>query len=598
MHAATEYNPKEENLELFDMVIATDRTGMNPAGFNKDDSFESKMAGSLRVIKESVAEKHVIVATSMGKDSSVCTFLLLAALRELQESGEQYKQAFIMTSNTGMENPEMDAYVFAELVKINTFISKHNLNCEVHVVKPKVHENHLVAAIGGRLVFSMPSMKHQCAVDLKITPMRRAQKEIAKRLGYDPAGFREHFAVVIGTRFEESAKRELSMTKRGEKAHELNKSFFAKGKNDWQYILSPIAYWSIDDLMMLVALVRNDLAGMPSYTDFEAMMELYRAGNDGVCGLITGAGTAKSGGCTSRFGCFTCAASGIEDASMKSMVQQESYTWMAPLNHFRNLIAYHGFDLSKRNFIARSLNQDGSITIRPNAYSPEYCVNLLKWLLTIQADELRAVERGEASAPRFWFIGEAELVAIEFNWSKYGYQEGFAASKIWIDVMENGVRYDMPELPEEYTKTLAAVEKVEIDFADNDFHDWASGSFDADAAAADLNPWNIDDSADAFEINEEGAELFLAFEAPRKVREFDQACNPAMVANYLLRLGTVSMSKRASARFDQTVRIARQIWLLGLRDVVSSPTEIVKRISEQTGAKHKVQKGAQIGMCL
>lgn len=76
------------------------------------------------------------------------------------------------------------------------------------------------------------------------------------------------------------------------------------------------------------------------------MLELYRDGNEGTCGMFMADGKKSPGG--SRFGCWTCTITGDRNKSMDSMLSSdEKCSYLRGLNAFRNyLTATVGHGLS------------------------------------------------------------------------------------------------------------------------------------------------------------------------------------------------------------------------------------------------------------
>ncbi|KZX83300.1 hypothetical protein A3715_18280 [Oleiphilus sp. HI0009] len=592
---------KEENLALFNDVICTDRTGNNPAGFNFSDNSKSKFKASKEIIKETIQEKHGFVYVSFGKDSSCVLHLALMAMRELDAEGVEYKKAFFLTSNTLMESPVMNAYVFEEVAKLNAYIKEHGINAEHRMVFPTIYENNLVNAIGGRIMIPTASMQASCSEDMKISPMNREKTKIAKELGYSRSEAQELFVGVLGTRFDESRQREENMKSRGEKAHEIVKQYDKKNPSKWGYMISPIAVWGVMDVYSHIAVAgrknNEDRASYieshpyPSFTDYKTMIEIYRDSNSsGSCGLLEGG--SNSSGCGARHGCFVCLKSGVKDKSMEAMLEKEEHQWMKPLNHFRNLVGVYSNDPSKRVYINRSINEDGNIIVAPNGYSPEMCEDMLKWILTIQMNELEHAEANNTS-PRFWYIGEKEVIAIDFLWAKSGHHAPLEASKIWNDVVNNNIKYEMPEMPVVAFTAISNFKSVEVPFADEEFMSSINGAFDMDAATAGYWGYSVNDQELRFSVDQEGAELFMGFELDNALKSYRNAC-PSSTVHYLMRMGVVSIKKGGASKLDASLRMAQQIYRHDVRDILSNPVKLTDTLVSKMNRSAMVKKGAQL----
>jgi hypothetical protein len=75
--------------------------------------------------------------------------------------------------------------------------------------------------------------------------------------------------------------------------------------------------------------------------------DIYRAGNGGTCGVVLGESGARAA-CGSRFGCAFCCVAGERDESPESMIEEEQYAHLKPLNDFRNHLLAVQWDLAAR----------------------------------------------------------------------------------------------------------------------------------------------------------------------------------------------------------------------------------------------------------
>ena len=71
------------------------------------------------------------------------------------------------------------------------------------------------------------------------------------------------------------------------------------------------------------------------------------------------------------------------------------------------------FDMNSCNWLARSIDTEtGSISISPNTYSPDYCLDLLRYALTIDAREIEA-SKFLGINPRFQILSEEAILSID-----------------------------------------------------------------------------------------------------------------------------------------------------------------------------------------
>lgn len=563
-----------------DCQISDSFQPIDPVAPSAAITLEEKIERSVFVMKGYLRQgKHLVSAFSAGKDSSVATDIMLRAIREVVAEDGHCPQCAVLNSNTLIENPEMDRYSRSEITKLRAFVASHNLPVSVQIATPSRSNHYLLNIIGGRTVASVAEMgDSKCSDMLKVTTINRAKKDLFKQYGMD------NVITIIGKRFDESGARGANMRARGETQHEAIKN----EKGEW--ILSAIADFTLDDVFFYIGYARNHK--VPSYSDFEAMMEIYRGGNDGgACELIIAmSGKSSNAGCGARFGCHLCLRT-KDDKSMMNMIAQEQYAYMKPLNEFRNYIRAHHFNPAKRNWLARTVREDGSVTIAPNAYSPDFCVDLFKFALTIDQDE-REAAAALGIQPRFELITPADVVHVELLWSRYGYQTRFRACEIAHDVWVKGMRFLVPT--DQPMFTLADLPRVsmQVPFADAEFTSVVNGFRDPMLSLIDQESTVVKNGViytdcltdDEMTIDDEGAELFFGFEWERVLKDYSEFTqNPTQVFHYFLRLGTISLYKGSHSEVDRMLRMASQIHRHGIRDVLHDPEALIGILTRRAG---------------
>ncbi len=392
-------------------------------------------------IEAVIAKGHpVIVAWSGGKDSSVVLNLVLSAARAQKERAK-IVPIIITHADTGIENPEIARYAQKELLKIKAYGKACGLELVVQVSRPQLNSRWAVRVIGGRGLPVFPSSggtgggNRDCTLDYKVLPMQRLRKQILSGLARSemPA------VTVIGTRFEESAGRAQRMQNRGE-----TDTAPWVGANDELY-LSPIARWDTEDVW---AYISNCMDGLTeAYSDFKQTFKLYAEASGSSCAIEAdiafGTQKSRSSGCGARFGCMLCTAT--NDKSMENMLAIDEYAYMREAHELQQFIIKTQYDLDRRLWVGRSINEYGYIAIRPDVYSPAMLLELLRYALTIDV-----VEKQRASAaqiePRFELIGAKELIAIDAMWSLQGYHRPFAALREYRDIYLGGRRYPVPNI--------------------------------------------------------------------------------------------------------------------------------------------------------
>lgn len=575
------------NFDLFadTASLQEEKTGVLPKGFNVGDSFDDKMEATIEAIKKLlVAGKNVVVATSFGKDSSVLTMLAIRALEQVMAIHGKAPTMYVITSNTLLENPELDMFSRGEAAKVRRYAKARGLPLEMRIASPSVSNDYLVNIIGGRMIASTPDSGRQCTSMMKVEPIERMKKRIAKEAGYTPKQARDQFVTLIGKRSDESAERGRNMAANGERPDAPVKMIRDKAGKKYEWVMSPIAHYTLDDVFMGIAYVRNDM--FSTYSNFDDLVEVYKAANDGAC-MINVYAKGKPGrtACSARTGCHICLQVG-EDRSMDNMLRTPEKAYMRPLREFRDFIKRNHYRIDKRNWLSRTINADGTVNLAPNSYAPDFCLELLRYALTIDANE-REAAAALGIPPRFQLLSPRQIVAIDFLWARYGYQHGMMACYTAYQV-EMGKRWDLPEVDtavQTYSR-LPEFRKVTLPFADNQFGHFASGHFDVEAAATDSMDPFATPTGDEFDVDEEGAELFWAFELESVLDRYgpiDQVGSrhthehaPAVGVHYFLRLGTVQLFKGAQGELDRMLQMSNQIHRHGIRDILNDPVALTR----------------------
>lgn len=401
-------------------------------------------------------------ALSGGKDSTCTAILMLEAVR--RAGAEVSREHFVTSADTTIENPSMHWHLQAMLDEIRDAYAAAGAPISVHVAKPSLSSQFVVATIGRGTLPRTPEngVKNgkrirACAADWKVDPQNRMRVSLERSAA---AGGGREVVTVLGNRFSESGTRSAAMTSRCESA-------LKPARNADGYLtLSPIAEWSTDCVWSMLALFAEDAdRPFPSAVSGESvrrLSELYRAGNEGTCGVILGEGGARSP-CGSRFGCAFCCVTGERDRSMESMVKEADHQHLEGLNRFRNYLVAVQWDLRRRELVGRKLSDAGYLAVKPDVLSYMERVRLLQYLLTLDVLEVERAERHEGALAageipdtpgnralcdvQFEMVTPAQLVAIDFYLSMHHYaSHAFPALSVWFDVHRLGRRYHVPVL--------------------------------------------------------------------------------------------------------------------------------------------------------
>lgn len=531
--------------------------------------------------KESIARvfdsgRPAAVAYSAGKDSTVLLYLVLEVARERREQGQAIPQILVTHAQTGVDNPAYEEVANGEIARVRAYAQAHDLPVRVDIAEPSLNDSWAVRIISGRALPTFAnSATRDCSISLKLTPQERQRKAALKELSEIGTP-----VVMVGTRFDESATRMARMTERGESDTSIwvQEVRNAVGKLVREELrLSPICYFTQEDIWVMLA--EMQAGTRQSFTDAKAIWEAYRDGGNSSCAVVSDdAMKASAKACGARFGCWNCAAVG-RDKSLESMIESdEKYAFMRGLNRLQRFIVDTQYDMSRRQWVGRTITKDGYIAIAPDAYSPEMQRDLLRYCLTLDKHERRAAAK-LGIEPRFEIVTLRQLIAIDIIWSMQGHQpRPFEAIHAWCEVNEQGKNFVPPEVdPKAFDKKVPVAKWLYVgrDYdSDEGYSDVYSGARHvmADFVGATetggcqhnvtLGNGHVAmavDVSDMFEVDQEGAELFLEWEAlESRVHETTAHLDSGEAFRHYQLLGTFSTSRRHLA--DQDYMLRRADW--------------------------------------
>ena len=105
---------------------------------------------------------------------------------------------------------------------------------------------------------------------------------------------------------------------------------------------------------------------------------------------------------------------------MDQMVQEPQHAYMKPLARFRTFLKNTFYDLSRRTWVGRTIDENGYIRFAVDGYSPSMLQELLKYALTIDIEERESAAR-LGIAPRYQIVSLEALFAICASWSSQVY---------------------------------------------------------------------------------------------------------------------------------------------------------------------------------
>ena len=250
-----------------------------------------------------------LIGYSGGKDSSLLVSLVVEVVMRLPEY-ERNKKIFIVTSDTGVENPIVKNYMHTSSEKINEFSRKINANIQADIIYPDVSQSYWNLVIGLGYPTPEPPGFRWCTERLKIIPMNKYTNDIIQRYG--------QIVLLLGVRKAESLARMRSISSREIEGKILTPHSDINGA----YVYNPLT--EIKNELVWEYLLRNN--GISSWgVDMKYLFSLYQGENLGeeqsVIGEVDKDKIPVTG--NSRFGCWCCTIV-KEDKSLQNFIDHGS----------------------------------------------------------------------------------------------------------------------------------------------------------------------------------------------------------------------------------------------------------------------------------
>lgn len=285
---------------------------------NKFEVFENIIEEMTYVYKHD--SRPWLIGYSGGKDSSLLVSLVVETVLRLPVS-ERKKKIFIVTSDTGVENPVVKRYMHTSSQKINEFSEKCSANITADIIYPEVSQSYWSLVIGLGYPTPEPPGFRWCTERLKILPMNRYTNTIIEQYG--------EVVLLLGVRKDESLSRKRSITSREiegklltphsdiAKAYVYNPLTEIANELVWEYLLKDngISSWGVD-MKYLFSLYQGEDLG-------EEQSVIGQVDKDKI--PVTG---------NSRFGCWCCTIVKI-DKSLQKFIDNGS-SELEPLREFRD----------------------------------------------------------------------------------------------------------------------------------------------------------------------------------------------------------------------------------------------------------------------
>lgn len=261
-----------------------------------------------------------LIGYSGGKDSSLLVSLVIETVIRLPEY-QRNKKIYIISSDTGVENPIVKRYMHTSSQKINQFSEKIKANIIAKIINPEPSQSFWSMVIGLGYPTPEPPGFRWCTERLKIIPMNRFTNSIIEQYG--------EVILLLGVRKAESATRMRSISSR----EIVGKLLQPHSDISRAYVYNPLT--EIKNERVWEYLLRND--GISSWgVDMKYLFSLYQGEDMGeeqsVIGQIDKDKIPVTG--NSRFGCWCCTIV-KEDKSLQNFIDHGSKE-LLPLQAFRN----------------------------------------------------------------------------------------------------------------------------------------------------------------------------------------------------------------------------------------------------------------------
>lgn len=261
-----------------------------------------------------------IIGYSGGKDSSLLVSLVIETINRIPEKSRT-KDIYIVSSDTGVENPIVKKYMHSSSNKINEFSKKNHCNIKAEIIYPDIRKTYWTLVIGLGYPTPEPPGFRWCTDRLKINPMNNYTQKLIDKYG--------EVILLLGVRKAESNLRSRSITNREIEGkilvpHSDFKNAFVynplteiKNERVWEYLLKDNgkSQWGVDMKYLFRLYQGEDMSEEQS-----------------VVGQIDNSKIPVTG--NSRFGCWCCTIV-KEDKSLQKFIDNGAKE-LIPLRDFRN----------------------------------------------------------------------------------------------------------------------------------------------------------------------------------------------------------------------------------------------------------------------
>lgn len=362
-----------------------------------------------------------VIGYSGGKDSTAVVQLIWNAISELQLE-KRTKAIHIITTDTGVENPIVSAWVAKSQANMEVSAKKQKMPIKPHLLRPEIDKTYWVCLIGKG--YAAPRRKFRWCTDrLKIDPSNEFIRKTVQESG--------EIILTLGTRKTESANRAAIMAKREKGRLRARLSPNPSLANSLLY--TPIEDWRTDEVWMYLMQWKN-----PWGNDNKDLLKMYQGATaDNECPMVVDTSTPSCG--DSRFGCWVCTMVST-DKSLKAQIQNdEEKDWLQPLMALREELAVKD-DHDKRDYrrmngkvelFERKTEHGVDVVPIPGPYTKEWREYWLRLILKTQVEIRSTAPEGFHDIT---LISQEELSQIRHIWLKEKHEFDDSLPRIYEEI--------------------------------------------------------------------------------------------------------------------------------------------------------------------
>jgi DNA sulfur modification protein DndC len=276
-----------------------------------------------------------LVGFSGGKDSTMVASLIFEVIAAIPRE-KRTKPVLVLCTDTRVEIPAVVEMIESTLARMQKFARDHELNVEVHALRPPPEQSFWVNIIGRG--YPPPNRSFRwCTQRLKIDPVTVF---VQKRIGHWGEA-----VLHLGARRAESSTRAQTLA-----GMETRNNLRRHPDLPRVWVSNPIEFLSTEEVWAYLLQRQNPWGG-----DNRALYRLYANAAGGECPIQIDTSTPSCG--NSRFGCWTCTVVERDKASEGLLASGDDR--MENLLQFRDTLIEYRDPASGKRDMRRMNGNDG-----------------------------------------------------------------------------------------------------------------------------------------------------------------------------------------------------------------------------------------------